>query len=483
MKEVRKILLIEINEITWDLIDPLIAAGKLPTFARLKREGARGTPVSVDLPPQLDPWITWTTLYTGRTQEEHNVFFLQQPPESIKARRIWEICAEQGLPVGVYGSVCSWPPQKVNGFYVPDTFAPDASTWPASLEPIQQLNLTYTRSVRLPADQDTLAFKLKMGLKLMSLGLGSKAIAAIVRQLASEALDGNSRWRRAALQPLVNFQFFRKLYREFQPSFASFHTNHVAHYQHTYWKAMQPDRFLPLETTEREKKIFGDAIEYGYKTADRLLAGVVELLTDDTVLVIASSMGQKPYISTLEGGKQIQQLRSHAKLLEILGVKGSARAVSTMSDEFTIYADSPQIRDDIFESLRQAWVVSPDKPLFMLQAVENAVRVNLHFYGVNEVTASSRVCFRLAPGSPVFTYEDLIYNTGHLKSGCHDPRGMVIFYGAGVPRGIALREYNNLDFAPTFLEILGLPRPVEMKGQVMEEVAAIVGEPAFSTRS
>ena len=35
-----KVLLVEINEITWDLIDPLIEQGKLPTFARLKREGA-----------------------------------------------------------------------------------------------------------------------------------------------------------------------------------------------------------------------------------------------------------------------------------------------------------------------------------------------------------------------------------------------------------------------------------------------------------
>ena len=61
----RRVLLVELNEITWDLIDPLIASGKLPTFERLKREGVWGTPTSVDLPPQLDPWITWTTVLNG----------------------------------------------------------------------------------------------------------------------------------------------------------------------------------------------------------------------------------------------------------------------------------------------------------------------------------------------------------------------------------------------------------------------------------
>ncbi|HYX41631.1 MAG TPA: hypothetical protein VE821_08040, partial [Pyrinomonadaceae bacterium] len=128
----KKVLLVELNEITWTLIDPLIERGELPTFARLKREGTWAAPLSVDLPPQLDPWITWTTLYTGRTQAEHNVFFLQQPPDTIHAKRIWEICDEQGLGVGVYGSLCSWPPRAVKGFYVPDTFAPDTQTHPES---------------------------------------------------------------------------------------------------------------------------------------------------------------------------------------------------------------------------------------------------------------------------------------------------------------------------------------------------------------
>src|ERR1044071_10218571 len=169
MMKRRKVLLAEINEITWDLIDPWIEEGKLPTFARLKRDGAWGAPLSVDAPPQLDPWITWTTVYTGRTQDAHNVFFLQQPPDSIGAKRIWELCDEAGLSVGVYGSLCSWPPRNVKGFYVPDTFAPDYATYPDELQAVQQLNLTYTRSVRLPSDDDGWIFKTKMAAKLLRL--------------------------------------------------------------------------------------------------------------------------------------------------------------------------------------------------------------------------------------------------------------------------------------------------------------------------
>ena len=238
--------------------------------------------MSVDLPPQLDPWITWTTVYTGRPQSDHNVFFLQQPPETIRAKRIWEICHEAGLSVGVYGSLCSWPPQKVQGFYIPDTFAPDTATHPEFLQSVQKLNLTYTRSVRLPSDQDGVIFKAKLGLKLLKLGLSASTISRIASQLTREHLNASLRWQRVALQPVVNFDFFSRLYRCYQPEFASFHTNHVAHYMHTYWKAMQPELF-PQKTTEEERCNYSGTIEHGYRSADELLKRMLGLMGGNTV--------------------------------------------------------------------------------------------------------------------------------------------------------------------------------------------------------
>jgi len=466
----RKVLLVEINEITWDLIDPFIADGKLPNFARLKREGTWGTPLSVDRPPQLDPWITWTTVYSGQTQDEHNVFFLQQPPQTIKAKRLWDRCADAGLTVGVYGSLCSWPPPRVNGFFVPDTFAPGPETWPPELSPIQTLNLTYTRSVRLPSDQDSFGFKVKLARNLIKLGLGPGTIARIVRQLLDERLHPKMRWKRVALQPLVNFAFFSRLYRRYRPQFATFHTNHVAHYQHTYWKAMQPDKFKPLETSREEIATFGSAIEYGYVTADRLLGRMIDLVDSDTVLIVASSMGQKPFQSTLKGGKQIAQWRSLNALLDILGVRSTARAVATMSDEFVIYAADQPSRDRILQMLQSSYIDLPEQPTFVCGSIDGAVRVNLKPYAIGAIKPSSKVHFPAAPGAPVKPYDEIIYNTGHLKSGCHDERGMIVFKGPGIAPGVELPAYDNLNIAPTIMRLLDLPIPAEMRGEPMCEI-------------
>jgi len=463
----RKLVLLEINEITWNLIDPFIERGLLPTFKRLKQAGAWGSPMSVDLPPQLDPWITWSTVYSGRPQKDHNVYFLQQPPESIRARRIWEILSDRGVSVGVYGSLCSWPPKPVKGFHVPDTFAQDAATYPESLRPIQQVNLTYTRSVRLPGDEETLATKLRMGSKLPGLGLRPSTVASIARQLWLEARHPEQRWQRVMLQPMINFDFFSALYRAHQPQFATFHTNHVAHYQHTYWKAMDPVTFRPLDTTDKEVQIYGRAIEYGYRSADALLARMLTLLDDRTVLVVASSMGQKPYHSDLKGGKSIAQLRSLDQLLEVIGASDRARALSTMSGQFNIYPADEAARAFVIDALGKAYIDTPERPMFIFDAasVDNAINVDLRRY--DGLTGHSRVTF--PHNGKSFDYEDLVHDTGLVKSGCHDPKGMLIMYGAGIRSGATIGECTNLDLAPTMLALLGQSTPAEMTGRVLSE--------------
>jgi hypothetical protein len=464
----RKILLVELNEITWTLIDPMIAAGQLPTFARLKQESAWGAPMSVDLPPQLDPWITWTTVYTGRRQAEHNVYFLQQPPESIKAKRIWEICADRGLRVGVYGSLCSWPPRPVKGFYVPDTFSQDPSTFPETLRPIQEMNLTYTRAIRVAAAQDGLAFKMRLGARLARLGLSPKTVSRVIRQLALERVNPKSNWRRVALQPQLNFDFFKRLYGKHRPDFASFHTNHVAHYQHTYWKAMQPELF-PQPCSAEEQSIYRDAIAHGYRVADELLGRIIRLLKRDTLLMVASSMGQQPYMSQLKDGKPVRQIRSLNKLMELISAPG-VRTLATMSDQFNVYPQGEAASEQIVSRLRHAYVERPDRPLFYVDTVANGITATLRPH--DQLTDDSVCYFPNNGDSRSVRYEDLIYHTGLIKSGCHHPRGVLMMYGEGVRRGYELSECNNLDLAPTMLALLGLPEADSTEGRVLSEAFA-----------
>jgi hypothetical protein len=235
---------------------------------------------------------------------------------------------------------------------------------------------------------------------------------------------------------------------------------------HTYWKAMQPDLF-PQETTDEEVRNYGTAIEHGYRSADELLRRMMELLDSNTVLVVASSMGQKPFITSLKKGKRVGQLRSLDRLIDILELQGKIRALATMSDQFNLYAEKPSLKDEAFEKLKNVYIDSPERPMFNLDSVGDSITVTLKHY--DETDEDSRCFFPYRKEDNSYRFEDLVYGTGMVKSGCHDPKGMMILYGRGIRRNAQISDCTNLDVAPTLLNLLGLPIPAEMSGRVLCE--------------
>ena len=103
--------------------------------------------------------------------------------------------------------------------------------------------------------------------------------------------------------------------------------------------------------------------------------------------------------------------------------------------------------------------------MFNIETVENSLTVTLNHY--DETSEESRCVF--PHREQEFRFEDLVYGTGMVKSGCHDPKGMMMLYGPGIPQGRRIGECTNLDIAPTLLTLLGLPVPEEMKGRVLRE--------------
>jgi tetratricopeptide (TPR) repeat protein len=127
----RKVLLVGVDGADWTVIDPLIAAGKLPTLARLKAAGNTATLVAT--PPLVSP-ILWTTIATGRTPDEHGVLdFMvdlpgggQAPVGSVhrKVPALWTLFSATNRRVGLVGWWATWPAESVNGTIVSDQLAP-----------------------------------------------------------------------------------------------------------------------------------------------------------------------------------------------------------------------------------------------------------------------------------------------------------------------------------------------------------------------
>jgi hypothetical protein len=147
-----------------------------------------------------------------------------------------------------------------------------------------------------------------------------------------------------------------------------------------------------------------------------------------------------------------------------------------MSDQFNLYPDNAETGAEAAQILESAYVDEPGRAMFDIHRIEDCLTVNLKFY--EEMSEDSRCVFPHRSHGPhgesdsAFLYSDLVHGTGMVKSGCHDPKGMMILYGPGVRRGVHIAEANNLDIAPTLLTLLDLPVPEEMKGRVLNEAFA-----------
>jgi len=126
MSNKKRLLIIGLDGATWDIIDPLVEQGRLPTFQHLKETGIYNHLRST-VPPATFP--AWTTFMTGKNPGKHAIFdFTERIKGSYRLRfvnatfrrckTIWHMLSEHGCRVGVMGLPATYPPENINGFMI-----------------------------------------------------------------------------------------------------------------------------------------------------------------------------------------------------------------------------------------------------------------------------------------------------------------------------------------------------------------------------
>jgi predicted AlkP superfamily phosphohydrolase/phosphomutase/Tfp pilus assembly protein PilF len=121
-----RVVVVGMDGLDWVLLDRLIAAGKCPTFARMKREGGWGEIESRR--PVLSPLI-WTSMGTGRPPEVHGVLdFVAKDPATDKdvpitnqfrnVHAFWNILSEVDVSVHVVNWWATYPAEPIDGVMV-----------------------------------------------------------------------------------------------------------------------------------------------------------------------------------------------------------------------------------------------------------------------------------------------------------------------------------------------------------------------------
>lgn len=377
------IVFVEINEADRHFLEKFIKAGKLPTLARMRAEGAFST---TRIPGwsfkderswrEIMPWIIWPSLYTGLPASEHGILAFGQDPSSIVGKCIWDVLDRHGLSVGVLGSLLSYPPRNHGhaAFYIPENLADDAECFPPEARPLQEFCVASSRN-----DSEGFLEQALKGiyhlLQTPRCGVSLGTLARVVGQLPVEKLLGKTREpERAMLLSYLVFDAFKHLYRKHRPRFASLHMNHVAYMQHRYWRAAEPERF-PEGLSETDARFFTSTdersryeqrlkpcIERSFVRTDRQLAELCELVDEGTLIVVGTGLGQGP-VDPIDGiHNPVVRLIREREFFDAVGLS-NYRVLHQMNPDLTItFAD--EAAASRAKPLVEGFFVSAGRPLF-----------------------------------------------------------------------------------------------------------------------
>jgi predicted AlkP superfamily phosphohydrolase/phosphomutase/tetratricopeptide (TPR) repeat protein len=125
-----RVLLVGWDAADWQIIQPLIAQGLMPTTAALLERGAWGNLATTR--PILSPML-WNTIATGKRPIHHGIHGFTEPtPDgsgiqpatstSRKCKALWNILSQSGLRSNVVGWYASHPAEPIRGVMVSNQF-------------------------------------------------------------------------------------------------------------------------------------------------------------------------------------------------------------------------------------------------------------------------------------------------------------------------------------------------------------------------
>jgi predicted AlkP superfamily phosphohydrolase/phosphomutase len=271
-----RVLVVGWDGADWDVLDPLLAAGELPTLQALVDRGRRGVSRSC-LPSHS--WAAWPTFLTGRDPGGHGVFdILEYRPgvtrrlpvssRSILAPTWPERLSEAGKTSLVINVPLTYPPAEIRGAVIAGGVIPPGTTYshPANIGP--RLGWPINRG-------SWTTFR-------------DRPVALV------EDLEEITRMRGAAMRTLLDEQPWDAACAVFVSPDRAQHC--LLEYVHPGHPAYSDAARSPV--AERVRDL--------YRLLDRELAALVERTDDDDLVVLMSDHGHQPVTRSVSMNKVLE---------------------------------------------------------------------------------------------------------------------------------------------------------------------------------
>ena len=457
-----KIIFFELNEVPYKIIHHFCKLYPESNLAKVLATGQKYETFSED-DGHLSPWITWPTVHRGVTNTKHFISDFGQDLNDQEKQypAIWNILAQKGVKVGLFGSLHTYPmPERVEdfSFYVPDTFAAGSECFPKKLETFQKFNLSMAReSSRVVSSKIPAKDAIKFLMKLPDLGFRFKTAADIAGQIVDERVNKWKVVRRRTYQSVIGFEIFYKQLIKTKPDFSTFFTNHVASSQHRYWAAAFPEDYENLKLGREWMETYNGEIVYTMKKADEMIGRLLNFIEKNSEysLWILSSMGQQ----AVEAREIYTDLfvTNGKKFMDNFNLgNGNYELKPSMVPQFNVQVHVD--RRNEFEEKLNSFRIN-DQPIHSRQKAEGFYSLDIGFPNLDESKIKIELMGQFIPlehsGMENVKIQDRCGATAY-----HIPQGSLIIYSPShVKSSGDISTISTTDIAPSILRNFNIAIP------------------------
>jgi len=341
-------ILLALNELNIDYVNGYISEGKLTNFKRLLQNDTIST-ISEEKYELLEPWIQWTTVQTGKSYVEHQIFRLGDIIDRPDLRQIFEDLENNGLSIGAISPFNAVNRLKTSKFFIPD---PWTQTKTSGSYIIKRLSKTISSLVNNNASG-------KSGtLNIIWLLVGFVRYIRVKRwcKFFSFFIQRKKPGIKAAILDMILLEVFVTLQKKHKPDYSHLFFNGGAHVQHHYMfnstqykgTLKNPDWYCPSNW---------DPLFMMLETYDRIIG---DLLESGERIIGVTGLHQVPHTEQTYYWRPL----NHKAFLTLAGVKGEFSVIPRMSRDFLIYSSSREHAIEIESHLNKFTDSIRNKPVF-----------------------------------------------------------------------------------------------------------------------
>ncbi len=303
------LILLELNEINFDAVNHYIDLypGTFAGFEKLKALPSITTKAESKY-EELEPWIQFPSLHTGRTYHEHKIFRLGDFVNSADVQ-FFEAIESSGFKVGAISPMNASNKLKNPAYFIPDP-------WTKTPSDGSFLSQAITSAIVQAVNDNS---KSKLTLKtIVSLATAFIALVNPLRYLSmlGYALKSFGKpWRKALFLDMLLYEIHKTLFSRKKPHFSTLFLNAGAHIQHHYFYnssyVVSSDLANPDWYVGENEDPFLEML----KIYDGMLLDLLNEKTSE--VLIATGLSQAPFKTV----QFMYRLRDHSSFLTNIGIK------------------------------------------------------------------------------------------------------------------------------------------------------------------